>query len=157
MWKSVCVHLWTLKIYQFEGTVLVLVRIFVKKMITYRSKRWISRILRRLNIWYWYPFPSTSTFIKLVNSVQTSRQPTRAQNENNKWGFVTISFCAPQLDFAGTYKTGGINSVETTRLARTETRHDFLVHEDLLRVSLYERQGGDSVLVPQQTFIRRAL
>ena len=53
---------------------------------------------------------------------------------------MTISFRAPQLDFAGTYKTGGINSVETTRLARTETRHDFLVHEDLLRVSLYGRR-----------------
>ena len=70
---------------------------------------------------------------------------------------MTISFRTPQLDFAGTYKTGGINSVETTRLARTEIRHDFLVHGDLLRVSLYGRQGGDSILAPQQTFIRRAL
>ena len=33
------------------------------------------------------------------------------------------------------------NSVDATRLARTETRHDFLVHGDLLRASLYERQG----------------
>ena len=36
---------------------------------------------------------------------------------------------------------GGISSVETTRLARMETHHDFLAHGDLLRVSLYGRQG----------------
>ena len=51
--------------------------------------------------------------------------------------------------FAGTYKRGEISSVETTRLARTETHHDFLAHGDLLLVSLYGRQGGESVLVPQ--------
>ena len=51
--------------------------------------------------------------------------------------------------FAGTYKRGEISSVETTRLARTETHHDFLGHGDLLLVSLYGRQGGESVLVPQ--------
>ena len=53
------------------------------------------------------------------------------------------------LKFSGNVKTGGggISSVETTRLARTETRHDFLAHGDLLRVSLYGRQGRDSVLV----------
>ena len=38
---------------------------------------------------------------------------------------------------------------EATRLARTETRHGFLAHGDLLRVSLYGRQGRDSVLGPQ--------
>ena len=41
----------------------------------------------------------------------------------------------------GTITTGGNNSVETTRLARTETRHDFLAHADILRASLYGRQG----------------
>ena len=47
-----------------------------------------------------------------------------------------------KFDFAGTYKMGGGDySVETTRLVRTETRHDFLVHGDLLRASLYGRQG----------------
>ena len=35
---------------------------------------------------------------------------------------------------------GKNNSVETTWLAITETRHDFLVQEDLLQTSLYERQ-----------------
>ena len=61
-------------------------------------------------------------------------------------------FSRTKLDFAGKRtKRGKINSVETTRLARTETRLDFLVHGDPLRVSLYERQGRDSVLVPQQT------
>ena len=58
-------------------------------------------------------------------------------------------FSRTKFDFARTYKTGGNYSAETTRLARTETRHDFLVHGDLLRVSLYGRQGRDSVLVPQ--------
>ena len=52
-----------------------------------------------------------------------------------------------KLNLRETYKTGGINSVETTRLTRTETRHDFLAYEVLLRVSLYGRQGGESVLV----------
>ena len=37
--------------------------------------------------------------------------------------------------FAGTYKRGEISSVETTRLARTESHHDFLAHGDLLLVS----------------------
>ena len=40
-----------------------------------------------------------------------------------------------------TITTGGNNSVEKTWLARTETRHDFLAHGDLLRASLYGRQG----------------
>ena len=57
------------------------------------------------------------------------------------------------LEFSENVQTGGggggISSVETTRLARTETRHDFLAHGDLLRVSLYGRQGRDSVLGPQ--------
>ena len=35
---------------------------------------------------------------------------------------------------------GKNNSVETTWLAITETRHDFLVQEDLLQRSLYGRQ-----------------
>ena len=52
-------------------------------------------------------------------------------------------FSRTKFDFAGTYKMGGGGdySVETTRLVRTETRHDFLVHGDLLRASLYGRQG----------------
>ena len=62
---------------------------------------------------------------------------------------MTIDFRALNLTSRETHKTGGMNSVETTRLARMETRHDFLVHGDLLRVSLYGRQGRDSVLVPQ--------
>ena len=56
------------------------------------------------------------------------------------------------LEFSENVQTGeggGISSVETTRLARTETRHDFLAHGDLLRVSLYGRQGRDSVLGSQ--------
>ena len=36
------------------------------------------------------PFTSTSTFSKLVNSVKTSRQPTRAENENTKRGLKKI-------------------------------------------------------------------
>ena len=50
---------------------------------------------------------------------------------------VTISFLRTKFDFAGTYKTGG---------TRMETRQDFLAHGDLLRVSLYGRQGRDNVL-----------
>ena len=52
---------------------------------------------------------------------------------------------------------GKNNSVETTWLAITETRHDFLVQEDLLQTSLYGRQEWDSILVPQKNFIRSAL
>ena len=44
---------------------------------------------------------------------------------------------------------GGIKSVETTRLTRTETRHGFLAHGYPLRMSLYGRQRKDSVWVPQ--------
>ena len=62
---------------------------------------------------------------------------------------VTIRFSRTTLEFEGNVQTGENSSVETSRLARTETRHDFLVHGDLLRVSLYGRQGRDSVLVPQ--------
>ena len=52
-------------------------------------------------------------------------------------------FSRTKFDFARTYKMGGGGdySVETTWLARTETRHDVLVHGDLLRASLYGRQG----------------
>ena len=63
--------------------------------------------------------------------------------------FVTINFSLAKLDFSENVQTGEISSVETTRLARTDTRHDFLAHGDLLRVSLYGRQGRDSVLGPQ--------
>ena len=54
---------------------------------------------------------------------------------------VTIGFRALNWASRETYKTGENYSVETTRLTRTETRHDFLVHGDLLRASLYGRQG----------------
>ena len=60
-------------------------------------------------------------------------------------------FSRTKLDFAENVQNGGNNSVEITRLARAETPHNFLVHWDLLRASLYGRQGWDSVLVPQQT------
>ena len=53
-------------------------------------------------------------------------------------------------------QTGGINSAETTRLVRTETRHDFLAHGDLLRVSLYGRQGRDSVFGSTVDFYSRS-
>ena len=62
---------------------------------------------------------------------------------------VTIVFRSLHWNFRKTYKRGGISSVEATQLARTETRHGFLAHGDLLRVSLYGRQGRDSVLGPQ--------
>ena len=64
---------------------------------------------------------------------------------------VTIGFRALNWTSRETYKTGKINSIETTRLTRTETRHDFLVHGDLLQASLRGCQGWDSVLAPQQT------
>ena len=54
---------------------------------------------------------------------------------------VTISVRALHWTSRERTQRGEFNSVETTRLARPETRHDFLSHVDLLRVSLYERQG----------------
>ena len=62
---------------------------------------------------------------------------------------MTIKFSCAKLDFRGNVQTGENNSVEITRLARKETRHDFLAHGGPLLVSSYGRQGGDSVLVPQ--------
>ena len=62
---------------------------------------------------------------------------------------VKIGFPLATLKFSGNVQTVEYSSVETTRLARTEIRHDFLAHGDLLRVSLYGRQGRDSVLSPQ--------
>ena len=70
---------------------------------------------------------------------------------------VTIAFSRTTPEFAGTCKTGKINSVETTQLARTETSHDFLVHGDLLRVSLYGRQGRDSVFGSTVDFYSRSV
>ena len=58
-----------------------------------------------------------------------------------KIGYCDDKFSRTKLDFAGNVQTGENNSVETTRLTRTETSHDFLVHGDLLRASLYGRQG----------------
>ena len=54
---------------------------------------------------------------------------------------VTIGFRTLNWTSRETYKSGEINSVETTRLARKENRHDFLLHGDLLRASLYGLQG----------------
>ena len=61
---------------------------------------------------------------------------------------MTIGFHTLNWTFAGNEKRGEISSVETTQLfsARTETRHDFLAHGDLLRVSLYGRQGRDRLV-----------
>ena len=56
---------------------------------------------------------------------------------------VTIRFSRTKQDFARNVQNtgeGGGDSEETTRLARTGTRHDFLIHGDLLRASLYGRQ-----------------
>ena len=69
---------------------------------------------------------------------------------------VTIISLAT-LEFSENVQTGENSSVETTRLTRTETRHDFLAHGDLLRVSLYGRQGRDSVLVPKYFYSQSAL
>ena len=56
-----------------------------------------------------------------------------------------------------TYKTGEINSVETTRLARTETHHGFLVHRrstsnKLIQTSRMRQRFGSTL-----DFIRKAL
>ena len=50
-------------------------------------------------------------------------------------------FSLATLEFSEKRTNGGISSVDATRLARTETRHDSLVHGDLLRAGLYGRQG----------------
>ena len=65
-------------------------------------------------------------------------------------------FSLATLDFRGDVQTGGINSVETTRLPGTEIRHDFLVHGDLFRVSSYGRQGWDSVFGSTVDFYSRS-
>ena len=62
---------------------------------------------------------------------------------------VTIGFPRYTGVFGKRTNGGKNSSVETTRLARTETRNDFLAHGDLLRASLYGCQGRESVLVPQ--------
>ena len=54
---------------------------------------------------------------------------------------MTIGFRALNWTSRETYKTGEKSLVETTRLARIETRHNFLVHGDLFRASLYGLQG----------------
>lgn len=54
---------------------------------------------------------------------------------------MTIGFRALNWTSRETYKTGEKSLVETTRLARIETRHNFLVHRDLFRASLNGRQG----------------
>ena len=53
-------------------------------------------------------------------------------------------------------KRGEINSVETTRLTETKTCHDFLVHGDLLQVSLYGLQGRDSVWFHSRLLVERS-
>ena len=70
------------------------------------------------------------------------------QKDIKIWRHTRLLFSCTKLEFAGNVQTGEVSSVETTRLARTESRHDFLAHGDLLLVILHGRQG-DSVLVPQ--------
>ena len=65
----------------------------------------------------------------------------RVTQSNEREASVTIGFRALNWTSREKHKTGEINSVETTRLTRTETRHDFLVHGHLLRASLNGRQG----------------
>ena len=65
----------------------------------------------------------------------------RVTQSSEKEASVMIGFRALNWTSRETYKTGKINSVETTRLTRTETRHDFLVHRDLIRAILNGRQG----------------
>ena len=100
MEKSVCIHSWTLKIYEVEGTVLVSVRIFVNKMNTYRLKRWNVRTtckavncfsnVARVKYSIVISFTPTSIFIKLVNSEPTSYQPTRVQGKKTIWRLEII-------------------------------------------------------------------
>ena len=70
------------------------------------------------------------------------------QKDIKIWRHTRLLFSCTKLEFAGNVQTGEVSSVETTRLARTEIRHDFLAHGDLLLVISHGRQG-DSVLVPQ--------
>ena len=81
-------------------------------------------------------------FFNLDNVLEAPRSTRILHHCDDKFSLAT-------LEFSENVQSGGISSVETTWLARTETRHDFLAHGDLLRVSLYGRQGRDSVLGPQ--------
>ena len=65
MEKSVCVHPWTFKMYQFERTVLVSVRIFVNKINTYQLKRWNVRTTCKA-------FNCFSTIARIKYSIVTS-------------------------------------------------------------------------------------
>ena len=67
------------------------------------------------------------------------------QKDIKIWRHTRLLFSCTKLEFV---QKGEVRSVETTRLARTEIRPDFLAHGDLLLVILHGRQG-DSVLVPQ--------
>ena len=69
---------------------------------------------------------------------------------------VTIGFSRYTAVFGKRTNGGKNSSVETTQLARTETRHDFLAHGDLLRVSLYGRQERDSVFGSTVDFYSRS-
>ena len=70
------------------------------------------------------------------------------QKDIKIWRPIRLLFSRTKLEFAGKVQTGEVSSVETTRLARTEIRRDFLAHGDLLLVILHGRQG-DGGLVPQ--------
>ena len=89
------------------------------------------------------------TFYKnyLIKQID-SMFPCVCQKDIKIWRHTRLLFSCTKLEFAGNVQTGEVSSVETTRLARTEIRHDFLPHGDLLLVTLHGRQG-DSVLVPQ--------
>ena len=103
MWKSVCVHPGTLKIHRRNSFSLgthfcqqnehISVKIKDEKVNGPRAKLSIvSRILRVLNIQLWplICVDITPTFIKVVNSVQTSHQPTCAQSEKTVWRLEII-------------------------------------------------------------------
>ena len=87
--ENQCVYSWTLKIYQ-------VFTIFLNKTNTYRLRRWnVWTTCKAVNFFSNIAcvkifnsdisFTSTSTFIKLVNSVQKSHQPTRAHSEKTIW------------------------------------------------------------------------
>ena len=94
--KLIWCDLLTSKIYQFEVTVLVSVRIFVNKLNTYRLKKMMMRTTCKAvncysNVARVKYLIGTSNLhlhlllFTLVNSVEISHQPTRAQSEKTIW------------------------------------------------------------------------
>ena len=88
------------------------------------------------------------TFYKKLSDKTNRFHVAVCQKDIKIWRHTRLLFSRTKLEFAGNVQMGEISSVETTRLARTEIRHDFLAHGDLLLVILHGRQG-DSVLVPK--------